>query len=228
MKKKLKKIGAHTWIFPLDSAKDRPNLGYVLGENTALAIDAGHSSSHVEDFYEALDRERLPLPDCTVITHWHWDHTFGMHAVRGRTMARPETNRHLNEIRQRLEEDPSYGRKFLQSDPCIRREYAGGVPLVVVPADVELTANTTLDLGGVTAEVCYGQSPHTEDALLIYVPEDRVLFIGDAQLGRFPSWAMDFDKLAALREQISGFDARIVIDGHWTPYTKEELLAELV
>ena len=228
MKKKLKKIGAHTWIFPLDSAKDRPNLGYVLGENTALAIDAGHSSSHVEDFYEALDRERLPLPDCTVITHWHWDHTFGMHAVRGRTMARPETNRHLNEIRQRLEEDPSYGRKFLQSDPCIRREYAGGVPLAVVPADVELTANTTLDLGGVTAEVCYGQSPHTEDALLIYVPEDHVLFIGDAQLGQFPSWAMDFDKLAALREQISGFDARIVIDGHWTPYTKEELLAELV
>ena len=228
MKKKLKKIGAHTWIFPLDSAKDRPNLGYVLGENTALAIDAGHSSSHVEDFYEALDREGLPLPDCTVITHWHWDHTFGMHAVRGRTMARPETNRHLNEIRQRLEEDPSYGRKFLQSDPCIRREYAGGVPLAVVPANVELTANTTLDLGGVTAEVCYGQSPHTEDALLIYVPEDHVLFIGDAQLGQFPSWAMDFDKLAALREQISGFDARIVIDGHWTPYTKEELLAELV
>ena len=37
-----------------------------------------------------------------------------------------------------------------------------------------------------------------------------------------------YDKLAALREQISGFDARIVIDGHWTPYTKEELLAELV
>ena len=228
MKKKLKKIGAHTWIFPLDSAKDRPNLGYVLGENTALAIDAGHSSSHVEDFYEALDREGLPLPDCTVITHWHWDHTFGMHAVRGRTMARPETNRHLNEIRQRLEEDPSYGRKFLQSDPCIRREYAGGVPLEVVPADVELTGNITLDLGGVTAEVCYGQSPHTEDALLIYVPKDHVLFIGDAQLGQFPSWAMDFDKLAALREQISGFDARIVIDGHWTPYTKEELLAELV
>lgn len=228
MKKRLKKIGAHTWIFPLDSAKDRPNLGYVLGENTALAIDAGHSSSHVEDFYEALDREGLPLPDCTVITHWHWDHTFGMHAVKGRTMARPETNRHLNEIRQRLQEDPSYGRKFLQSDPCIRREYAGGVPLAVVPADVELTANTILDLGGVTAEVCYGQSPHTEDALLIYVPEDHVLFIGDAQLGQFPSWAMDFDKLAALREQISGFDARIVIDGHWTPYTKEELLTELV
>ena len=54
MKNKVKKIGTHTWIFPLNSAKDRPNLGYVLGENMALAIDAGHSSSHVEDFYQAL------------------------------------------------------------------------------------------------------------------------------------------------------------------------------
>ena len=228
MKNKVKKIGTHTWIFPLNSAKDRPNLGYVLGENMALAIDAGHSSSHVEDFYQALEKEGLPLPDLTVITHWHWDHTFGMHAVHGRTLARPETNRQLEEIRDRIEQDASYGKKFLQSDPCIRREYAGGVPLAVVPAAEEVTKDMTLDLGGVTARICYGQSPHTDDSLLIYVPEDRVLFIGDAQLGEFPSWRMDFDKLAALREQIRGFDARVVIDGHWTPYTKDELLAELV
>ena len=84
MKNRLQQIGTHTWIFPLESAKDRPNLGYVLGKETALAIDAGHSSSHVEDFYRALEAEGLPLPDLTVITHWHWDHTFGMHAVHGK------------------------------------------------------------------------------------------------------------------------------------------------
>ena len=65
MKNKVKKIGTHTWIFPLNSAKDRPNLGYVLGENMALAIDAGHSSSHVEDFYQALDKEvERTIIDC--------------------------------------------------------------------------------------------------------------------------------------------------------------------
>jgi hypothetical protein len=31
-KNHLQQIGAHTWIFPLDSAKDRPNLGYIRGE----------------------------------------------------------------------------------------------------------------------------------------------------------------------------------------------------
>ena len=52
MKQRLKKISEHVWILPFDSPKDRPNLGYIKGEASSLAVDAGHSSSHVQDFYE--------------------------------------------------------------------------------------------------------------------------------------------------------------------------------
>lgn len=224
---KLQIIGEHTWVFPFDSEKDRPNLGYIKGENMAAAIDAGHSSSHVEDFYLALEREMLPLPDLTVITHWHWDHTFGMHAVHGRTMARPETNRHLESILRDIEGDPGYVKRFVSSDACIHREYAGGTPFKVVPAQEEVMGNTTIDLGGVSMQILYAESPHTEDALMIYVPEDRVVYIGDAQLGEFPSWRMDFDRLAALADQIRALDVRTVVDGHWKVYRKEDFLAEL-
>ena len=227
MKNRLQQIGTHTWIFPLESAKDRPNLGYVLGKETALAIDAGHSSSHVEDFYRALEAEGLPLPDLTVITHWHWDHTFGMHAVHGKTLARPETNQKLLEIQKKMADNPGYGKKFLRSDPCIIREYAGGVPLIVVPADEELTGDRTLDLGDVAVELHYAESPHTDDALLVYVPDDKVLFVGDAQLGEFPTWFMNPDKSAALKRQVMSYDVRTVIDGHWRSYTKAEYLEEL-
>ena len=134
MKNHLQQLCANTWIFPQDPGKDRPNLGYVRGEKMALAIDAGHSSSHVEDFYEALDREGLPLPDLTVITHWHWDHTYGMHAVHGRTIARPETNRHLLEIAGTWKKIRGYGKKFLKSDPSIIREYRA-VPLSSCPCE---------------------------------------------------------------------------------------------
>ena len=226
-KNQLQQLGANTWILPQEPFRDRPNLGYVRGRDMALAIDAGHSSSHVEDFYQALDREGLPLPDLTVITHWHWDHTYGMHAVHGRTLARPETNRHLREIAERLDKDPGYGRKFLKSDPCIIREYSGGVPLKVVPADEELQGDRIIDLGGVRVELCYTESPHTEDALLVYVPQDRVLFVGDAQLGELPSWYMDFDKMDRLKEKVSRFDAKTIVDGHYRPYNKKEFLLEL-
>ena len=223
----LQRISEHVWIMPFDSPKDRPNLGYILGSGMALAVDAGHSSSHVEEFYDAIREEGLPLPALTVITHWHWDHTYGMHAVNGKTLARPETNARLLEIKREMDSDPGKIQEFINSDPTIRREYAGEVPVVVVPADEIVREDRTIDLRGVTAEIMLSPSPHTDDALLVYVPEDRVLFVGDAQLGQFPSWRMDWDKLAAFAEKVRGIDADIVIDGHWKPYTKEEFMADI-
>ena len=35
-------------------------------------MDAGYSSAYVMDFYDALEKEMFPLPDITVITHWHY------------------------------------------------------------------------------------------------------------------------------------------------------------
>ena len=35
---------------------------------------------NVQDFYNAIDLEHFKKPDFTVITHWHYDHTFGLHA----------------------------------------------------------------------------------------------------------------------------------------------------
>ena len=223
----LQRISEHVWIMPFDSPKDRPNLGYILGSGMALAVDAGHSSSHVEEFYDAIREEGLPLPELTVITHWHWDHTYGMHAVNGKTLARPETNARLLEIKREMDSNPGKIQEFINSDPTIRREYAGGVPVVVVPADEIVREDRTIDLGGVKVKIMLSASPHTDDALLVYVPEDRVLFVGDAQLGQFPSWRMDWDKLAAFAEKVRGIDADIVIDGHWKPYTKEEFMAEI-
>lgn len=51
-------------------------LGYIRGERYSLAVDAGNSRRHVEKFYAALDAAELRRPDFTVLTHWHWDHTF--------------------------------------------------------------------------------------------------------------------------------------------------------
>ena len=61
----------------------------------------------------------------------------------------------------------------------------------------------------------------------MHVPGDRVLFIGDAQLGEFPSWRMDYDRLYALGKKIRDIDAELVIDGHWTVYRKRDFLDEL-
>ena len=94
---KLERLTERVWVYPYEEERDRPNLSYIKGDRWSLAVDAGHSDDHVREFYRALEKEGLPLPALTVLTHWHWDHTFGMHAVNGKTIARFETNRELLE-----------------------------------------------------------------------------------------------------------------------------------
>ena len=95
---KLIRTTDRVYYYPFDDTKDRPILGYIRGDEFSVAVDAGHSAEHVADFYAAIEEEGLPLPEVTVITHWHWDHTFGMHAVAGKTVASRRTQAHLLEV----------------------------------------------------------------------------------------------------------------------------------
>ena len=77
----LERITERVWVYPYEEERDRPNLSYIRGDRWSLAVDAGHSEDHTKAFYRELEKAVLPLPELTVLTHWHWDHTFGMHAV---------------------------------------------------------------------------------------------------------------------------------------------------
>jgi metal-dependent hydrolase (beta-lactamase superfamily II) len=94
----LKKMSDRIYYLPNEEETDRPVLGYINGNKYSLAVDAGNSSKHVDKFYKELSDSNLRLPDYTVITHWHWDHTFGMHAVPGKTVSAKLTNERLKEV----------------------------------------------------------------------------------------------------------------------------------
>ena len=123
------KVTERVWIYPYDDEKDRPILGYIKGDRFSVAVDAGHSAEHVGEFYDALQTEGLALPQLTVITHWHWDHTFGMNAVSGLTLA---SRRTLNELERLLEEHADDLQAHIEGlDPYTKVEYADGQPMVV-------------------------------------------------------------------------------------------------
>ena len=70
-------------------------------------------------------------------------------------------------------------------------------------------------------------SPHTDDSTLVYVPEERVLFFGDARSGVFPTWKADPELLEQFILEMQKIDAVLFIGGHWDPYTKTDFLSEL-
>lgn len=221
---KLERLTERVWILPFEEARDRPNLGYIRGDNWSLAVDAGHSDDHVALFYRAIEEEGLPLPKVTVLTHWHWDHTFGMHAVRGLCAANVRTNGHLRGFRAALWRDGTG--MFLGLHESIRREYAGNHPVVVTLADMVFTGSMAFDLGGCAVRALQAESPHTDDATLVLVPEEKTLFLGDACCGVFPTWEKDMALAAKLAETVSGIDADICVQGHWTPQSRREVVEE--
>ena len=222
----LKKISEHIWIMPYESERDRPNLGYVKGENWSLAIDAGHSDNHVKEFYALLEAAELPLPSLTVLTHWHWDHTFGMHAVNGLTLANEKTNGHLVEWKNKI--DANGPAEFLAIHESIRKEYAGDKEVVVVPADILFSGEMMLDLGGCKVRVVESEAPHTEDSTLVYIEDDKVLFLGDSTCDDFMTGIKDKELCEKLEAKIKELNPEICMEGHWVPVETSDTLADLM
>ena len=221
----LKRLSEHIWYMPHEEERDRPNLGYVNGDNWSLAIDAGHSKEHTEEFYALLKKENLPLPELTVLTHWHWDHTFGMHAVNGLCIANEKTNKYLLDCKNKIETNGPG--EFLSINECVRKEYADNKKVIVVPADIVYSGNMHFDLGGCTVEIMQTESPHTDDSTIVYVKEDKTLFLGDSTCNEFSTGIKREDLCKKLAERMKAINPEICVLGHWVPIDLEDALTDL-
>ena len=123
------KLTDRIYRLPGQTETDQPNLYYVRGDRESAAIDAGQSRRHVEEFYGALREEGLPLPSYTLITHWHWDHTFGLKYISGVSMASRLTKEKLAQVSrwawtpESMRKREETGEDIAFCNECIRKEY---------------------------------------------------------------------------------------------------------
>lgn len=223
----LKHLTDRIVYYPYQPETDRPMLSCVCGSNITLAVDAGNSAAHVDEFYSALDAAKVKRPDFTAITHWHWDHTFGMHHINGLSIAHNRTNIYLARELEHLYE-PGYADFLKKDDACLNREYGNNKEIVVTLSSIQFDTELTLNLGGVTAEIFHVESPHSEDTVLINVPEEKTLFLGDATSEDFyNNGYMDRRKLKKLIQTIEQTDCQYCILSHCEPLYKADLLQYL-
>lgn len=223
----LNRLTSRIYFLEHDPEVDRPMLAYLKGDKFSLAIDAGYSEAHVQDFYRAIEAEELDKPDFTVITHWHYDHTFGMHAINGISIACDKTNEFLKD-QQEQAKDLNYIEVLKKEDAHFRKEYCRQDKLSIILSDITFSDKMTLELGGITAQIFHTISLHSEDTTCVYVPEEKVLFLGDSTSEDFfNDGYMDKDKLHSLIQTIQLTDCNYCILSHCEPLSKEELLAYL-
>lgn len=226
------------WVLPPDPATDRPSLGYIMGDRHRVMVDAGNSPAHALLFFQALEAQGLPQPNLCVLTHSHWDHTYGLAELRHRgvyTIACRKTQEDLQNMALWSWTEEAVAdrlRRGLDVPFCttmILEEYGTYDALEIVPADLVFEDLLTLDLGGITLNLHQINGPHTPDGVLVHIPEEKTLFLGDADgnpLLRVPARQF-LEELSNLRKVLESLNPLQVIPGHGPPETFEDTLGEI-
>lgn len=227
----LKQISDHIYYTECDPRYDRPVLGYILGAECAVMVDAGNSASHAEAFTQAVQDRGFPLPMYCVITHWHWDHTFGMHALHAETVAHVNTNWELRRLSAWSWDDKSMQKRLAEgteiefADQHIRAEYHCLGDIRVSTAMLTFSDQLTIHCGGLTCRCIHLPSAHSNDSVVIHVPEEGILFLGDIYNDDFyHGHARDLDKTKQLRDALSQVDFHTAVAGHSRPVPKGDVL----
>ncbi|MDO5519091.1 MAG: MBL fold metallo-hydrolase [bacterium] len=228
----LKQLTKRIYYLEGKEETDQPFLYYIKGDKKSLAIDAGNSEEHVRLFYKELDRKGLRKPDYTVLTHWHWDHTFGLHAVSGQTIASNQTNQKLREVmkwewtEEKMRQREQMGEDIAFCNDCILKVYPNLSKIKVVQAQISVQNEMEVDLGGVHCKLMCHDSTHSRDALFIYLPEEKTLAVGDADCEDYYENGGNYDegRLAQLIDYIEEIPFDRYLLGHEVPQKREEVL----
>lgn len=230
------KIGGSFWYITPVSLTDRPILGMVVGSKKTLMIDAGNSEEHVNYFLGELIKRGIPDPDLVVLTHWHWDHIFGLSALANTvSIASKETKEEMEKLIPFSWSDGAIDARVkegVEIEFCakaIKEEYSNHRNINITLPDITIENRAEIDLGGVTCIVQHVGGDHAADSVIVYIKEEKILFLGDCIYPRMYAEKVHYTISETLRvlDLLETFDAETYIPSHQQPISKEDFDKEV-
>ncbi|NFT93102.1 MBL fold metallo-hydrolase [Clostridium botulinum] len=225
------KLTDRIYYMDFEQKSDRPVLGLVVGDQYSLVIDGGNSKDHAEKFLSYVKELEIPEVKYLVLTHWHWDHVFGMKTMNLINIVHKKSNEKLEwmkglewtdkAIRDRVEN--GYEIEFCEEH--IKIEYPNNDRKIeVAKNDIIFEGNMEIDLGGVTIRLDHINADHSDDCCLVNVVEEKVTFMGDAMyLDMYNGpWSYSREKLYPLLDTLISYNSQYYIPAHHSKYTYEE------
>lgn len=220
----LHQISEHVWWFTPEDRTDRPSLGAIVGEKGVVLLDIGASPAHTRQFLDALSGEGIASPDYAVLTHWHWDHVFGIDVLSCPVIAHEETNENLKRMMTLDYSDANLPNlvteghevEFTREHLVIELNNEQRRKLKLRPADITFTDSIQLHLGDVTCNIQFVGGDHASDSVVIYIPEDKVLFLSDCFYYTVYQEPCHYTeaKILPLIDKLESFDAQKFVKGH--------------
>jgi glyoxylase-like metal-dependent hydrolase (beta-lactamase superfamily II) len=165
-------------------------IGAILTDDGPVIIDTRSTVQQANEIRTEL-RQLTRLPVAAVIdTHHHFDHTYGNHEFRPAPIWGHV--RCAERIRHMAEDADAHARNMVEiaeEYPRIASELA---EVTVDPPDHEVgDEGTEIEIGGRRLELRWLGRGHTDNDLVIRVPDAAVLFAGDLLENGAPPWTGD-------------------------------------
>lgn len=235
IKQKLIKFSERIYYYSASHETDRPILGAVIGNRYVLMIDGGNSPEHVGLFLQELSRHGINKPSFVVLTHWHWDHIFGLSHLKLPIVAHQKTAENILRLQQYSWDDVSLservdaGVETVFCSEMIKKEYGERRDQIqIVSPTIQFTKQLTLYLGGITCRIDHVGGDHAEDSTVIYVEEEKFMFLGDCTSCDIYSNKRQYTeaKVLPLLKRLENYGASWYLHSHSVPISHNMFLQE--
>ena len=211
-----RQVSDSAWLVQGLSAQGSPqnqnfisNAGFVVTPAGVVVIDAlGSPILATRLLAEIKKITTLPVTH-VILTHYHADHIYGLQvfkAAGARILAHAKARDYIGSEGARTRLDAS------------RHELAPWIDATtqVVPADQWLDGPLDLTLGGTRLQIKPMGPSHTPEDLVVYLPEEGVLFAGDLVFrGRIPFVGQaDSGRWVKALNDMLLLQPRVVVPGH--------------
>lgn len=211
-----RQVSASAWYVEGLSALGSPanqnfisNAGFVITPGGVVVIDALGSPALAQRLLGEIRKLTDKPVTHVILTHYHADHIYGLQALKaaGATVLAHQA-----------------GREYLGSDTARLRLEASRKDLApwvdkdthLVVADEWLAGERELVVGGMRFQIKPVGPSHTPEDLVIYLPQEKVLFAGDLVFrNRIPFVGQaDSRQWIEALDALLGFDAVAIVPGH--------------
>ena len=185
------------------------NSGFVVTPAGVVVIDALGSPELARRLLAEIAKVTKKPIHTVVLTHYHADHIYGLQVFKdlgARIVAHGAAREYLTSDTARLRLESSRQELWPWVDEKTR----------LVPADEWLTGSKVLTVGGVRFDIQPVGPSHTAEDLVVYLPQQKVLFAGDLVFrNRIPFVGQaDSRHWIEAMQSLLKFDTRWVVPGH--------------